>query len=73
MKRNLFFLKSLALVLMSSIPTVMNAKDFKIKSPDGKTEALITVDKTISYSVIQDDVEVMKPSNISLTLADGTI
>lgn len=74
MKQNLFSIRTMAVALFA-LPEVISAsaKDFKVMSPDGKTKALISVEKTISYSVYQDEVQVMKPSAISMTLTDGTV
>lgn len=74
MKQNLFSIRTMAVALFA-LPAVISAsaKDFKVMSPDGKTKALISVEKTISYSVYQDEVQVMKPSAISMTLTDGTV
>ncbi len=54
---------------------VLNAaeKEVKLSSPDGKTEAIITIGQHIEYALSQDGVEVLAPSTISMTLSDGTI
>lgn len=74
MKQNLFSIRTMAVALFALLAMInVSAKDFKIMSPDGKTKALICVEKTISYSVYQDGVEVMKPSAISMTLSNGDV
>lgn len=44
-----------------------------LSSPDGKTQAIINVGDQITYSLTQDDEEILNPSQISMTLTDGTI
>jgi len=44
-----------------------------IKSPDGKTESEVTIAKNISYTISQDDIRVLEPSNLSMTLSGGVI
>ncbi|MFI3317631.1 MAG: glycoside hydrolase family 97 protein [Rikenellaceae bacterium] len=50
-----------------------SAKEIKISSPDGKTEAIINTDGQLKYSLSQDGVELLAPSPISMTLSDGTV
>lgn len=48
-------------------------KQYTVSSPDGKTAMHITVGQNITYSVTQDNVEVIAASPISMTLTDGTV
>ncbi|MFI3285414.1 MAG: glycoside hydrolase family 97 protein [Rikenellaceae bacterium] len=50
-----------------------SAKEIKLSSPDGKTEAIINTEGQLRYSLSQDGVEVLAPSPISMTLSDGTV
>lgn len=42
-----------------------------LKSPDGKTTAKISVGKTITYALYQDEVQVLEDSPIAMTLSEG--
>jgi alpha-glucosidase len=44
-----------------------------LKSPDGKTQTEVTIGENISYTISQDDVQVLMPSTLSMTLSDGSI
>ena len=48
------------------------AKQQTLTSPDGRTEVTVTTGDKILYSVTVDGTEVLAPSEISLTLTDGT-
>ena len=73
MKNTFSIIVTAALILFGS--TTINAVNKKIivKSPDGKTQTESTVDKTISYTISQDGIQVLEPSSLSMTLSDGTI
>ncbi len=69
-------LKSLALstaLLAGATTAAMAQKNFTLASPDGKTETTISVGDQIRYSISQDGVEVLSPSELSMTLSDGTV
>ncbi|MBO4596179.1 MAG: glycoside hydrolase family 97 protein [Bacteroidales bacterium] len=51
----------------------LNAASYKLLSPDGKVEIRTEVGKTITNSVYVDGNLVLAPSELSLTLADGTV
>lgn len=51
----------------------INAKEFRVQSPDKKIEIVVNVDKEISYSVFKNNYKVLSPSKISLTLYDGFV
>ena len=63
-----FLLSLLAFALSSA---TLSAKDVTLSSPDGRLSATISASPNLSYSVSYDDHEVIAPSQISLTLADG--
>ena len=71
MKNSITTFVCLVMVLLGT--TSLSAKVINVKSPDGKTEAIINVGKSISYTVAQDGVGVLDPSALSMTLSDGTI
>ena len=63
----------IALVFISTAAFSASVKKITVKSPDGKTQTEVTVNETISYSISQDGVQVLAPSNLSMSLSDGTI
>lgn len=71
MKRNLLLL--LCLVLPFAVALAQDAKTYHVKSPDGKIDMTVSVDKAISWSVNHESTEVILPSNISMTLNNGGI
>ncbi len=48
-------------------------RDITLSSPDGKTQATISVGGQIHYSLAQDGVEVLAPSQVAMTLSDGEV
>ncbi len=76
---NLLALAALLLVGATTTATVLSAataaqpKPIKLSSPDKKTVATIYVGDKIRYSLSQDGVEVLSPSEISMTLSDGSV
>ena len=63
----------IALVFISTAAFSASVKKITVKSPDGKTQTEVTVNETISYTISQDGVQVLAPSNLSMSLSDGTI
>ncbi len=51
----------------------LNAKDFTVSSPSGKLAVKVSVNENITYSVLLDNAVIVSPSEISMTLDDGTI
>ncbi|WP_165733269.1 glycoside hydrolase family 97 protein [Polaribacter sp. 20A6] len=72
--KNTFSIMAAALLILFGA-TTMSAADKKIivKSPDGKTQAEVSIGKSIYYTISQDGVQVLEPSHLSMTLSDGTI
>ncbi|MFR9578018.1 MAG: glycoside hydrolase family 97 catalytic domain-containing protein, partial [Rikenellaceae bacterium] len=62
-----------ALLIVGTTTVNAAAREIKLNSPDGKTQANISVGETIRYSLHQDGVEVLAPSAVSMTLSDGTV
>lgn len=58
---------------MMSAFTAFAAKDYTVSSPDGRLKAEISVGDAITYSVSFNGKEVISPSPLSMTLADGTV
>ena len=71
MKRNLLLL--LCLILPFTAAFAQEAKTYHVKSPDGKIDLTVSIDKTISWSVNHESTEVILPSTISMTLNNGGI
>ncbi|MDR2145030.1 MAG: glycoside hydrolase family 97 protein [Tannerella sp.] len=69
MNKNIFIT-----LIMSVLPLgAMAQKQFTLKSPDGKIETAITVGKTVEYAVSHGGDRMLNPSQISMTLDDGTV
>ncbi len=51
----------------------MTAKDYTVSSPDGTLTAKIVIDNTVSWSLTMDGQQLIAPSEISMTLEDGTV
>jgi alpha-glucosidase len=54
-----------------SVSYAQPGKIFQVKSPDGHISLNLTVGETINWSLKNDETEVIIPSSISLTLANG--
>ncbi len=50
-----------------------DAKDYRILSPDGRTEVVVSVDRDIRWKVSRDGQTVILPSEMALVLDDGTV
>lgn len=68
MKRWLTLVASFALLGWAA-----DAKDYRILSPDGRTEVVVSVDRDIRWKVSRDGQTVILPSEMALVLDDGTI
>ena len=67
--------KIIAAVAALGISAVMSAapKEFSLSSPDGKLGVHVEVGETVSYSVLHEGTPVLAPSQVSMTLDDGTV
>lgn len=68
MKRWLTLVASFAL-----LGWVADAKDYRILSPDGRTEVTVSVGQDLRWQVCRDGQTVILPSEMALILDDGTI
>ena len=50
-----------------------SVKNFSLLSPDGKVEVRSQVGQTVSWSLFVDGKEILAPSQLSMTLSDGTV
>lgn len=71
MKRKNLTLLSLFSIFLCFSVTSNAQKQFSLKSPDGKLETNITVDKTVEYSVSHNGDLMLAKSPISMTLVGG--
>ena len=67
-------MKTLFLSILSffSVASIV-AESYVLKSPDGKISVNVKIEDKIHFSVNHEQTEVMAPSAISMTLADGTV
>lgn len=49
------------------------AQNYEISSPDNSTKLKVLVTEDIQYSVVHNDIEIVRPSSIYLKLSDGTV
>lgn len=68
MKKLMFIAVSLILVC----PT-LEAKDYRLLSPDGRTEVTVSVGQNINWRVTRDGVCIIQPSEMAVVLDDGTV
>ena len=50
----------------------LQAKDYKVTSPDGRICVEVSADNDIRYSIVHDGAVIVESSRIGLTLSDGT-
>ncbi len=73
MKKIMNSLALATLLFVGATTASAAAREIKLSSPDGKTQATISVGDQIRYSLSQDGVEVLAPSQISMTLSGGEV
>lgn len=71
MKANLFLTASILALAMPI--SAMAGKTSTLTSPNGKLKVEVTYGSKVTYSIIYDGNEILKPSEISMTLSDGTV
>lgn len=70
MKTTRFFA---CLLAMAATAFSVNAKDYKLTSPDGRTSVLVSAGSTLTWQVSRDGQTIINPSEMSMTLEDGTV
>lgn len=62
-------------VLTLALPLMAAAGDgsYRVVSPDGHLSAAVVVGKEISYTVAMDEMQILNPSRVSMTMSDGTV
>ena len=71
MKRNSILL--LSLIFLFGLSQNVDAEEYTLYSPDKKIELKITINGSISYSVVFNKKTILSPSTISLTLENETV
>ena len=67
-------MKKILILAALILPEIMFAKNTgTLASPDGKLTATVTAGSSVKYSIALDGRTVMCPSEISMTLDDGTV
>ena len=66
-----FLLFSFCILLGFSTASAQSEKTYHLKSPDGKIDLTVSVDKNIKWSVNHEQTEVITPSEISMTIEKG--
>jgi len=61
------------LLLVAQVVLHAAPKTFQVVSPDGNLQVDITVSQSVTYSVTFDGKQLIAPSQMSLTLEDGTV
>ncbi|NJB82712.1 glycoside hydrolase family 97 protein [Wenyingzhuangia aestuarii] len=73
MKNKISLTLFISMIFFTVTAMAADSKKLTVTSPDGKTQTDVTVGKNISYTVSQDNVQVLAPSQLSMTLSDGII
>ena len=63
--------KTLFLLLFPLITLGINAKQYKLVSPNGKLTVTVNNDKNLTYSLSLNGQQLIAPSQIALTLDQG--
>ncbi|WP_184548416.1 glycoside hydrolase family 97 protein [Mucilaginibacter sp. FT3.2] len=66
-------LLALSLCFPVIISLAQSSKSYHVKSPDGKIDLGVTTGSAISWQVKHQDTEIITPSAISMTLANGEV
>ena len=67
-------MKRFLIILVALLATVsIQAKDYKIASPDGRIEVAVSDAPTLCWSVCCGGEAILEPSEIALSLTDGTV
>jgi alpha-glucosidase len=67
-------MKTLHMFIFSTLfATSLMAESYVLKSPDGKLQVNVEISDNIRFSVNHEQTEVLAPSPVSMTLADGRV
>ena len=67
------FLLLTTMALCSALALGAAPKNYTVASPDGRLKATVELGERISYTVEADGVQLLAPSEISMTLSDGKV
>ena len=67
------FLLLTTLALCATLTLGAAPKNYTLASPDGRLKATVELGEQISYTVEADGVQLLAPSQISMTLSDGKV
>ena len=62
-----------AAALLALCATFAAAKDYSLKSPDGRTVVTVSAGSALSWQVSRDGQTVILPSEMAMVLSDGTV
>ena len=62
-----------AAMVLAASASAAAPKEFELSSPDGKLNVSVEVGETVTYSLSHDGTVLLDPSQVSMTLADGTV
>ena len=65
--------KIILLVAVIATAFVAQAKDYVLKSPDGKIVVTVSSGEHVSYAIERDGIKLLAPSQISMTLVGGYV
>ena len=71
MKKLILFVA--AMVSAFSLSAAPKTKEYKVASPDGKIEVVVSVGENLSYTVLNNGKVMIAPSAISMNFEDGTV
>lgn len=67
-------MKTLHMLIISIfLATSLMAESYVLKSPNGKLQVKVEISDNIRFSVNHEQTEVIAPSSVSMTLADGSV
>ena len=64
---------ALAAIIPAMCLATVQAKDFTVKSPEGKVTLNVSAGDKLTWQVNLGEKQIIAPSDISLTLYDGTV
>ena len=63
----------LSVLALAAVCSLAAAKDYTVTSPDGHLSVKIDAGKTLTYSIERDELLLIKPSCLQLTLENGKL
>ncbi len=71
--KSIYRIQIIACLLMLVGIQTAYAKDYKLTSPDGSIVLLVSVNESVSYTLVVDGKQVMAPSFMSMAISDDVI